>query len=393
MNQASLSFREAFYIRQKKFSKLGMFERRGKGLVRETRYEDQTVSIGSLTLESGNDLHDVKLAYERVGPRDAPVILVCHALTGNQYTVGHEEEGWWKGLVGSGSYIDTAAFQVITFNVLGGCNGSTGPQSINPVTKRRYQADFPFVSVRDMVHSQKKALEKLGIHQLHAVIGGSLGGMQVLEWGLLYPDWMTHLIPLAVTPTLNAYGIAYNAISRYAITNDPNWEEGYYSSDHTPTSGLATARMIGMISYRTDEMFHKKFGRSRKGASHENHKEPKYNVESYLHYQGNKLVGRFDANSYLYLLKAMDNHDISEGRGDLNFVNKRMKANVLAIGFKGDLIYPPEELEKLFYHGSSSQFYLVDTKFGHDGFLVEFEKWGPHIKEQISITNKIEGVK
>ncbi len=369
-----------------------MFERSDRGLDRETIYEDQTVSIGSLMLDSGNELHDVELAYERVGPRGAPVILVCHALTGNQYTVGHEEAGWWKGLIGEGASIDTSDFQVITFNVLGGCNGSTGPQSINPVTQKRYQADFPFVSVRDMVHSQKKALEELGIHHLHAVIGGSLGGMQVLEWGLLYPDWMDHLIPLAVTPTLNAYGIAYNAISRFAITNDPNWRNGYYSSDQAPTSGLATARMIGMISYRTDEMFQKKFGRGVKGAS-ASHKEPQYDVESYLHYQGNKLVSRFDANSYLYLLKAMDNHDIGIERGNLTLVNKKFKANILAIGFKGDLIYPPEELEKLFQQDSSSQFYLVDTKFGHDGFLVEFDKWGPLIKEQITMINKIEGVK
>ena len=374
-------------------NKDGLLERSDRGLERETRYEAQNVLIGSFTLESGETLHEVELAYERVGPEDAPVILVCHALTGNQYTIGDSEPGWWKGLIGKDGYIDTSEFQVITFNVLGGCNGSTGPLSINPVTRERYKADFPFVSVRDMVHSQKKALEVLGIDHLHAVIGGSLGGMQVLEWGALYPDGMEHLIPLAVTPSLNTYGIAYNAISRFAITNDPDWKDGYYDPHHQPTSGLATARMIGMISYRTDEMFQKKFGRAAIETSEENHKEAQYEVESYLHYQGNKLVSRFDANSYLYLLRAMDTHDISKGRGNLTSIIKNIKASILAIGFKGDLIYPPEDLEKLFAQAHSSPFYLINTKFGHDGFLVEFDKWGPLIKEQVTLTKNIEGVK
>ncbi|MGA9287113.1 MAG: homoserine O-acetyltransferase [Anaerobacillus sp.] len=354
---------------------------------RQTRYEDQTVSIGPLKLESGEELPHVELAYERVGYSDAPVILVCHALTGNQYTVG--EQGWWSGLIGDGKYVDTGEFQVITFNVLGGCSGSTGPLSVNPVSGLPYQADFPFISVRDMVHSQKIALEKLGINHLHAVIGGSLGGMQVLEWGILYPDWMDHLVPLAVTPSLSAYGIAYNSISRFAITNDPDWRDGYYDLQNPPASGLATARMIGMISYRTDEMFQKNFGRNLNRSPGGSHKETPYDVESYLHYQGNKLVGRFDANSYLYLLKAMDMHDVARGRGDIAEAIQMIQSNVLAISFKGDLIYPPQDLEKMFSMERPGHFYVVDTKFGHDGFLVEFDKWGPLIKEKLKEPTKI----
>ncbi|MCA0986690.1 homoserine O-acetyltransferase MetX [Guptibacillus algicola] len=355
---------------------------------RETNYEDQRVSIGSFVLESGKVLEEVELAYERVGPKEAPVILVCHALTGNQYTVGRSEDGWWEGLIGHRKFVDTSEFQVITFNVLGGCNGSTGPLSLDPSRNRPYQADFPFVSVRDMVHSQKRALEALGIDRLHAVIGGSLGGMQVLEWGILYPDIMEHLVPLAVTPSLSAYGIAYNAISRHAITKDPEWRGGYYDHAHPPAAGLATARMIGMISYRTDEMFQKKFGRKVIGKPEDQHTEAAYDVESYLKYQGQKLVGRFDANSYLYLLKAMDHHDITRGRDGTSPI-KKIKANVLAISFKGDLIYPPKDLENVFNLESMAQFYIVDTKYGHDGFLVEFEKWGPLIKERLKEPSKI----
>ncbi|WP_377887856.1 homoserine O-acetyltransferase [Alkalihalobacillus sp. R86527] len=354
---------------------------------KETNYEEQRVSIGSLVLESGKELEEVELAYERVGPKEAPVILVCHALTGNQYTVGRSEDGWWKGLIGHHKFVDTSEFQVITFNVLGGCNGSTGPLSLNPATNHPYQADFPFVSVRDMVHSQRRALEVLGIEHLHAVVGGSLGGMQVLEWGILYPDVMEHLVPLAVTPSLSAYGIAYNAISRYAITNDSEWKDGYYKHTHPPAAGLATARMIGMISYRTDEMFQKKFGR-REIDKPEEHTEAAYDVESYLKYQGQKLVGRFDANSYLYLLKAMDHHDIARGRDSITPIQK-IRANVLAISFKGDLIYPPKDLENIFCLERMARFYLVDTKYGHDGFLVEFDKWGPLIKEQLKEPSKI----
>ncbi|MDP4552445.1 homoserine O-acetyltransferase [Alkalihalobacillus macyae] len=356
---------------------------------REKRYEDRNVSIGPFVLESGEELPSVELAYERVGPTEAPVILVCHALTGNQYTVGESEPGWWKGLIGHGKYVDTSEFQVITFNVLGGCNGSTGPLSINPETGHAYQSDFPFVTVRDIVHSQNKALQELGVHHLHAVIGGSLGGMQVLEWGILYPDWMDHLVPLAVTPSLSAYGIAYNSISRFAITKDPAWKGGYYNPDQPPTAGLATARMVGMISYRTDDMFQKKFGRNGNGRSGESHTEASYDVESYLHYQGNKLTHRFDANSYLYLLKAMDMHDIGRGRGDIARAAKQIQSNVLAISFKGDLIYPPRDLDSMFTLESLAKFYIVDTKFGHDGFLVEFDKWGPLIKEQLKETLKI----
>ena len=361
----------------------------GKSVIKEEKSVCKTygeMDIGSFTTELGAQIRNVKIAYERIGPKDAPVIFVCHALTGNQYAVGDEEQpGWWSGLIGKGKHIDTTKWQVITMNVLGGCNGSTGPLSEDG-DGNKYGVKFPFISVRDIVNSHYSALKRLGIHNVHAIIGGSLGGMQVLEWGILYPNFAKILLPLATSPYLSDFGIAYNTIARFAITNDPNWNEGNYEGN--PTIGLSIARMIGMISYRSSEQFNARFTREIREGWGNNHQESSYQIESYLKYQGEKFINRFDANSYLYLLKAMDHHDIGRKRNGWRKALATIKANIVAISYKGDIIYPSNVLNEVCkicqHNGQTAKHYEIDTIFGHDGFLVEFEKWGHLIEEELN---------
>ncbi|WP_339145416.1 MULTISPECIES: homoserine O-acetyltransferase [unclassified Sutcliffiella] len=337
------------------------------------------VSIGALLLENGEELGDVEIAYERVGNPDGEVVVVCHALTGNQESVGEEKSpGWWSSFIGPDLYIDTNRFQVITMNVLGGCNGSTGPTSTNPETGKKYGAAFPAVTIRDMVHSQYQALKKLGIESVKAIIGGSLGGMQVLEWGTLYPKYSKILIPMAVTPYFTDYALAFNSIGRHAILSDPAWENGNYSFDAT-LKGLETARMVGLVTYRSQSLFNDRFNRERKES-----KGIEYQVDSYLKYQGEKFSRRFDANSYLVLLQAMDQFDIGHERGGWKHALGKVEANVCMFSFTGDLLYPPQLAKSTINHlrkiNKQSTYIEVDTKFGHDGFLVEFDKWGQHVK-------------
>ncbi|MBP0724944.1 homoserine O-acetyltransferase [Bacillus sp. RG28] len=341
------------------------------------------VCVGDLELESGEVLPKVELAYERAGQRDGEIILVCHALTGNQFTVGSNHQGWWSGLIGAGKYIDTSTYQVITFNVLGGCSGSTGPLSINPNTGELYKNSFPFVTVRDMVHAQAKALQKMGISRVRAIIGGSLGGMQVLEWGLLYPTYSDLLIPLAVTPVFSDYGIAFNTIARRAIEDDPSWQNGEYENGEV-LRGLEIARMIGMVTYRTDSLFNQRFKKERKVISSN---QEEFQVESYLKYQGEKLARRFDANSYVRLLNAMNNYDIGFSREGWKKALQFIQSKILLIGYSGDLLYPPTILKEmasvLKQYRKKVIFHKVETDFGHDGFLAEYSKWGTIIKRVI----------
>ncbi|MFZ3591380.1 homoserine O-acetyltransferase MetX [Bacillus sp. DJP31] len=340
------------------------------------------INIGDFTTELGITIPDVYIAFERIGHKTSPVILVCHALTGNQFSVGtRDQPGWWSGLIGDGGYIDTTKWQVITMNVLGGCNGTSGPLSLDG-NGNPYRSSFPFVTVRDIVNSQYQALEKLNIHKVHAIIGGSLGGMQVLEWGILYPEFAKTLFPLATSPYLSDFGIAYNSIARYAITNDPRWQNGEYEAN--PELGLSIARMIGMISYRSADLFNQRFSREERDGWGDHHLESSYQIDSYLKYQGEKFLKRFDANSYLYLLKAMDHHNIGHERGGWKQALKEIRSKVIAISYKRDIIYSSELLSELLEvcqeNNLSSKHYEVETVFGHDGFLVEFEKWG-HLVE------------
>jgi len=339
------------------------------------------VRLGPLTLESGEVLPEVELAYEDVGPVEAPVVLVCHAPTGSHRTVGTSAApGWWHPLIGVGKVVDPRRLRVITFNVLGGQDGSTGPRSIDPRSGKPYRARFPFVTIRDMVRAQRLGLIELGVNHLVAVLGGSMGGMQVLEWGLMYPDFMDLLVPLAVTPATSAFSIAFNAVGRLAITSDPAWREGEYLENDPPAVGLSLARMLGVLTYRTPEQFERRFGRSLKHGWGHDHREVAFQVESYLLYQGEKLVERFDANSYLYLLKAVDSHDIGRGRGGWREAARGYRARIVAAGFRGDLPYPPEEIRAFVEHvrtlGKDVVYAEVASEYGHDAFLVEGEQVG-----------------
>ena len=325
-----------------------------------------TVSIGSLTLDSTKTINHVELAYERHGDENAPTVLVCHALTGDQYAVGSEENpGWWAGLIGPGKPVDTDVFQVITFNVLGGSHGSTGPLSIKPETGQPYRADFPTLTIRDMVRAEYYALQKLGINHLAGVLGGSLGGMKALEWGKLYPEFVDAILPLAVTPYYSDYGLAFNHIGIQAIESDRDFNGGNYESS-ADLKGFQVARMAGMVTYRSGSMFNQRFGRSKAGEE--------FNVQSYLNYQGKKLAGRFDANSYLLLLKAMNTHDIEEAVLDVP---------VYSLSFTHDLLYPSELMVPWLEKQKDANWEIIETDFGHDGFLVEFEKWGGFIEEKL----------
>lgn len=328
-----------------------------------------TVSIGRLTLESNDSLPEVELAYEHVGNKTAPAILICHALTGDQYAVGTPgQPGWWAGLIGPGKAVDTDLFQVITFNVLGGCNGSTGPLSINPETGHPYRAAFPELSIRDMVKAERQALEVLGIDHLAAVIGGSLGGMKTLEWARLYPEFLDTAIALAVTPYYCDYGVAFNHIGIQAIENDPEFKGGEYDPA-IQLKGFEIARMAGMVTYRSGKLFNGRFGRARC--------EEKFEVQSYLDYQGRKLAGRFDPNSYLVLLKAMNAHDVEEAE---------LSPEILSISYSHDLLYPGELMIPWVEKQPRAKWVQVETDFGHDGFLVEFDKWAHHVQNQLKQT-------
>ncbi|MBM7622263.1 homoserine O-acetyltransferase [Bacillus tianshenii] len=340
-----------------------------------------SVRIDRLELVNGEVLDKVEIAYEQVGNKNGELIIVCHALTGNQFAKGTEtEKGWWHSFIGPESYIDTNDYQVITMNVLGGCNGSTGPTSLNPDTGERYGRDFPSVTVRDMVHAQYLALRMLGYEKAKAVIGGSLGGMQVLEWGILYPDYADILIPMAVTPYFTDYALAFNCIGRRAIMTDPLWNNGNYRENEM-LNGLEIARMVGLVTYRSAGLFNHRFNRERK---HTEDSVTEYQVDSYMKYQGEKFTRRFDANCYLSLLEAMDQFDIGWDRGGWRQALSQIKSSVCMIGFSKDLLYPTsmirETVEELKAHGKSASYVEVETEFGHDGFLVEFDKWGFEVK-------------
>ncbi|WP_421381396.1 homoserine O-acetyltransferase MetX [Bacillus salacetis] len=339
-------------------------------------YETGTVPIGDLCLENGKTVKRAELKYEMTGRRSGPVILVCHALTGSHLSVGTEENpGWWRGLIGPAAYINTEEYLVITFNVLGGCDGSTGPATLNPETGKPYRMTFPQLTVRDIVRAQYQALEELGVSSLEAVIGGSLGGMQALEWGLLYPSFVKKVFLLASTPYFSDYGIAFNYIGKTAIISDPNWLDGNYEQS-SDVNGLKVARMAGMVTYRSGELFEGRFNRSKAS-------EEQFQVESYLAYQGEKLAKRFDPNSYLYLMDAMNSHDIGRDRGGWREAASEFQPELTALGYTSDLIYAPSLIKKFADLVPESAYYEVETLFGHDGFLTEFEKWGDLITKHL----------
>lgn len=339
-----------------------------------------------LVLESGRSLKAVTLCYEvfgRLSPAGDNAILVCHALTGDSHVAGRyrpddPKPGWWDDAVGPGKALDTDRYCVICANVIGGCQGSTGPSSANPDTGRPYGLDFPIITPRDMVRAQARLLDQLGVRRLVAVIGGSLGAMQALEWAATYPDRMRGVIPIGGAGRFHPQGIAFNEVQRQAILNDPDFRGGQYYGTPGPVRGLATARMLGMITYRSDESMWTQFGREVRGEGSplERGFEVAFQVESYLHHQGRRLVERFDANSYLYLTRAMDLMDLGRGRGSYEAAHGLIRAKVLAVGIRSDLLFPPylqqETVALVREAGGQAEYLEMDSPWGHDAFLVDF---------------------
>lgn len=349
-----------------------------------------------LVLECGRELDEVHVHFETYGeldPSGTNAILVCHALTGDAHAATHgvaepagstdgrgePRDGWWSGLIGPGQPLDPDRHFIVCTNVLGSCYGSTGPTSPNPHDGRRYGKDFPPVTVRDMVTVQRRVLEILGVRRLALVIGGSLGGMQALEWALMYPEWVASVAPIASAAQHSPWAIALNELSRLSIMSDPEWRGGDYEDQ--PARGLALARMMAMVSYRHYRDFHSRFGREQvNGQVVKRFDDPfdiragAFQVEQYLHYQGSKLVGRFDANAYLCLSRAMDAHDVARGRGRLPEVLTSIRAPALCVGIDSDLLYPAAEQREICSRVPRAVYREIRSSKGHDGFLVEYEQ-------------------
>lgn len=336
--------------------------------------ETQVVQFPSLSLDSGDIIAPVDVAYETYGELNASrtnAILVLHAFSGDAHAAGVSKEtgqaGWWDSMIGPGRAFDTGEYFVICSNVLGGCKGTTGPTSINPATGCPYAMSLPPITIADMVRLQKKLVEHLGIERLLSVSGGSMGAMQALQWAVAYPDAIVSAIPIAGTARHSAQQIAFNEVGRQAIMADPEWRNGNYYGGHPPARGLAVARMIGHITYMSDDSMRQKFGRRRRD-------EHQFEVESYLRYRGTQFVDRFDANSYLYITKAMDYFDLAEGHPSLAAAFSEVKARFLVISFTSDWLYPSyqsqEVVRALRGRNCDVAYCELPSTYGHDAFLV-----------------------
>ncbi len=329
-----------------------------------------------LRLESGEDFGPVTVCYETYGRLNAEktnAVLLLHALSGDAHAAGGGRPGWWEGMVGPGKAFDTDRYFVVSSNVLGGCSGTTGPSSINPETGRPYGLSFPLITIGDMVEAQKKLLDELGIKKLLSVSGGSMGGMQALAWLLKYPGMVKSVIPVATALRHTPQQIAFNEVGRQAIMADPSWNKGDYYGGEVPSRGLAVARMVGHITYMSDESMTRKFGRERRNGSPAFRFNPDFEVEGYLQHRGSSFVKRFDANTYLYITKAMDNFEVP---ADASFRGAEVKA--LVIAFKSDWLYPAyqaREIVSLFKRsGLQTTYCEIDSSYGHDAFLLEIEE-------------------
>jgi homoserine O-acetyltransferase len=320
------------------------------GLV-EKKFFTFAVPPDTMLLESNASLGPITIAYETLGSLNedrSNVILILHALSGDSHVAGYYSEddqkpGWWEIMVGPGKGIDTDKYFVICPNIIGSCMGSTGPSSINPDSGKPYGFDFPVVTIGDMVRSQKALLDHLGIKKLLSVVGGSIGGMQVLEWAVRYPEMVVSAIPLATTTRHSALAIAFNEVARQAIMADPNWNKGEYYGGAKPNLGLALARMVGHVTYLSDEAMRRKFGRRLQNKIDFSFNfDADFQVESYLRYQGQKFVDRFDANSFLYITKAADYFDLrrQHGNGSETEAFSGARARFLVISFTSDWLYP-----------------------------------------------------
>ena len=335
-----------------------------------------------LKLETGDILKTPTIAYETYGKLNkekSNVILICHALTGDAHAAGwHEGDkkpGWWNIIIGPEKPLDTNKYFIICSNVIGSCKGSTGPSSINPDTGKPYALDFPIITITDMVNAQKKLLDHLGISQLFAVVGGSMGGMQVLQWTINYPDMIRNAIMIASGAYSTPQQIAFNAVERRAITEDPNWNKGNYYDKEKPEQGLSVARMIGHITYLSNESMYEKFGRrlqDKNDFSYDFSNE--FQVESYLEYQGASFTKKFDANSYLYMTKALDYYDVRVNNS-LEEAFKNIKSKMLIMSITSDWLYPNDHMEEIVRalraNTVNVSYSKLNSEYGHDAFLIE----------------------
>jgi len=338
-----------------------------------------------MLLDSGEVLGPITLAYETYGKLNADrsnAILICHALSGDAHAAGVDAKGkvgWWDDCIGPGKAFDTNKYFVICSNVIGGCQGSTGPSSINPKTGKPYALDFPVITIGDMVRAQRHLIDFLGIEKLMAIAGGSMGGMQVLQWTVSYPERVRAALPLATTARHSPMLIAFSEVGRQAIYADPNWNRGNYYEGARPNTGLALARMIGHITYLSEESMHQKFGRRLENREHFGFDfETDFAVESYLHYKGARFTERFDANSYLYITKAMDYFDLANGNGDLVHAFARCgDLMYLVVSFTSDWLYPTyhskEMVSALMAVGADVTYCNLQSTWGHDAFLLEVD--------------------
>ncbi|MFB4286210.1 homoserine O-acetyltransferase [Nonomuraea sp. ATR24] len=377
----------------------------------ETRYLDLPRPV---PLDCGRELHPVRVAYETYGvlsPRRDNVILVCHALSGDAHAAGLAKApppestrdgfgaqdrdsaggkglGWWDGMIGPGKAFDTDRFFVVCTNLLGGCRGTTGPSSIDPATGRPYGPDFPVITVADMVRTQRAFLDALGVERLAAVAGGSLGGMQALEWAVRYPGQVDAVVVIASTHALHPQGVAWNAIARDSIMRDPAWQGGrYYGTGRAPDAGMGVARMVGHVTYLSAPALETKFGRRLQFADDLRYtiSEPEFEVESYLRHQADAFVKRFDANTYLYTSRALTYFDLARQHGgQLTRALDGVSARTLLIAFSSDWLYPPsasQEIEQaLRALGKPVELEVIDAPYGHDCFLLEEARQTPVIR-------------
>ncbi|MBI2685279.1 MAG: homoserine O-acetyltransferase [Acidobacteria bacterium] len=346
----------------------------------------------SLELESGIVLAPVDVAYETYGTLNeskSNAILIVHAFSGDAHAGGVDAEGhkgWWDNMIGPGKGFDTSKYFVICSNVLGGCKGSTGPSSINPATGQPYAMSFPVITIGDMVRLQKLLIDSFGITRLLSIAGGSMGGMQVLEWAVRYPESVASAIPIASTARHSAQQIAFNEVARQAIMADPDWCNGNYYNSKPPGRGLAVARMVGHITYMSDESMRQKFGRRLREDN------GIFEVESYLRYRGSQFVDRFDANSYLYITKAMDVFDLANGAQSLVPVLAKSRTRYLIISFTSDWLYPSyqslEIVSALRRRNQDVAYIELTSNYGHDAFLVEVDEQADLIRGFLSRTMK-----
>lgn len=339
-----------------------------------------------LCFKLGGRLEEFNVRYEtygRLNDEKTNAILVCHALTGDHhcagiYSLDDRKPGWWNNIIGPGKPLDTNRYFIICSNCIGGCRGTTGPSSVNPRTGERYNLTFPAVTLADMVEVQNRLIEHLGIGKLAMVIGGSMGGMQALQWAIDFPDKVERVCALATTAHQNAQAIAFNEVGRSAIMQDPVWNGGNYELARVPSVGLGIARMMAHITYLSDKGLEGKFGREHKSIVGTEIFKPSFEIENYLHYQGQSFVNRFDANTYLYFTRALDLFDLRGADGRLDGAFKNLKARVLCVGFTSDWLFPPaqnrEIVKAMMRLGKTASYAEIESDLGHDSFLVHSPK-------------------